>query len=444
MTIDIGQFIQIFLEEATEHLAAMESGLLGIDLAEPDPEQLNAIFRAAHSIKGGAGTFGFGDMADFTHTLETLLDRVRRGELALDDERLDACLRAVDVLRELLDGHRSGAAVTVSGADALTAELALLGSPNSTPQPLRARPQVVPTGRQRYQITIDVPADAGIEATAMATLLDALAQFGTLDLGQRPADGGPEGSWSITLESDLARSEIGDFISYVLAPEWLRIEAHPCHAEPVSDDGYGFFDPVPETTETADEGFGFFDPLPAAAETADQGFGFFEPLPATDLPAQDEGFGFFEPLPVSALAGGDEGFGLFEPLPAPADTPDAGFGFFEPLPATVATDAQAYGFFEPLPAETAPASLLKPESAEPAPAVVERPAPTVLGRRATDNAAPPAAAGDTTSIRVGINKVDQLINLVGELVITQSMLLQSAATLDPVIHERLLGGLAQL
>lgn len=86
MSIDMSQFYQVFFEESEEHLAAMESLLLALDVAHPDAEQLNAIFRAAHSIKGSAGTFGFSDLAETTHILENLLDRIRKGDLALRPE----------------------------------------------------------------------------------------------------------------------------------------------------------------------------------------------------------------------------------------------------------------------------------------------------------------------------------------------------------------------
>ena len=86
MTADLSQFYQVFFEETAEHLAGMEKLLLGLDVSHPNMDNLNAIFRAAHSIKGGAGTFGFNDMAEVTHILETLLDRLRKQEMALNAE----------------------------------------------------------------------------------------------------------------------------------------------------------------------------------------------------------------------------------------------------------------------------------------------------------------------------------------------------------------------
>ncbi len=108
MSVDLSQFYQVFFEEAAEHLANMESLLLALDVETPDLEDLNAIFRAAHSIKGGSGTFGFTDMTEVTHVLETLLDRVRKGELALVPEMVDACLAAGDVLKAQLARHQGG------------------------------------------------------------------------------------------------------------------------------------------------------------------------------------------------------------------------------------------------------------------------------------------------------------------------------------------------
>ncbi len=106
MSIDMSQFYQIFFEEAEEHLAEMERLLLSLDIDHPGDEDLNAIFRAAHSIKGGSGTFGFSDVAEVTHVLESLLDKLRKGELAIRKEMIDSFLRAMDVIKLQLAAHR--------------------------------------------------------------------------------------------------------------------------------------------------------------------------------------------------------------------------------------------------------------------------------------------------------------------------------------------------
>src|SRR5829696_9112703 len=103
MPIDMSQFYQAFFDEAEEHLGTMEHLLLGLDLSEPSDDDLNAIFRAAHSIKGSSGTFGFSDMTGVTHELETLLDRIRKHELAVTGVMIDAFLVARDVLLAQLE-----------------------------------------------------------------------------------------------------------------------------------------------------------------------------------------------------------------------------------------------------------------------------------------------------------------------------------------------------
>jgi len=114
---DLTQFYQVFFEEAGENLANMETLLLDLDVAAPDDEDLNAIFRCAHSIKGGAATFGFQDVADLTHVMETLLDRLRRHELALHAGMVDVLLESGDTLRGLLGRHKGISDVVIDASD---------------------------------------------------------------------------------------------------------------------------------------------------------------------------------------------------------------------------------------------------------------------------------------------------------------------------------------
>ncbi len=108
MSIDISQFHQTFFEESREGLDLMESSLLQLDVGAADPETVNSIFRAAHSIKGGAGTFGFTAVSEFTHLVETLLDQMRSGERAVTREIVDLLLASVDVLRDMLQAAQEG------------------------------------------------------------------------------------------------------------------------------------------------------------------------------------------------------------------------------------------------------------------------------------------------------------------------------------------------
>ncbi|WP_241595023.1 chemotaxis protein CheA [Rosenbergiella epipactidis] len=107
--MDISDFSQTFFDEADELLADMEQHLLALEPSNPDSEQLNAIFRAAHSIKGGAGTFGFSILQETTHILENILDNARRGELSLTSQLIDLFLETKDIMQDQLNAYKSSA-----------------------------------------------------------------------------------------------------------------------------------------------------------------------------------------------------------------------------------------------------------------------------------------------------------------------------------------------
>lgn len=131
--MDMQPFLDTFFEESFEGLDAMEQALLALEPgAPPDRETLDAVFRAAHSIKGGSGTFGLPAVAGYTHDVETLLDRLREGEAALDEAVRSALLESVDVTRNLLEALRAGAEPDTAAVAASTARLqALLGDASS-------------------------------------------------------------------------------------------------------------------------------------------------------------------------------------------------------------------------------------------------------------------------------------------------------------------------
>ncbi|MDD1620987.1 MAG: chemotaxis protein CheA [Methylococcaceae bacterium] len=108
MAIDMAQFHQVFFEESFEGLDAMESGLLNLDLGDVNADDINTIFRAAHSIKGGSGTFGFTSVSDFTHVMETLLDEMRDGRRQVTRPAVDVLLGSVDCLRDMLRAIQNG------------------------------------------------------------------------------------------------------------------------------------------------------------------------------------------------------------------------------------------------------------------------------------------------------------------------------------------------
>lgn len=402
MSIDMSQFYQVFFEETGEHLANMENLLLALDVDDPDAEQLNAIFRAAHSIKGSSGTFGFTDLQDVTHILENLLDRVRKNELHLRNDMIDAFLDAGDVLKNLLAAHQGDGEADRAAAEAICQRLRQLTEDVSAPASAGSAVQIVggetasavppaPTfaaaaseaGLDLYFV-IDGPAtDETIE-----NLKGELAQHGEVRAFECPA--GSDQPCHVILIGTADPEVLRGLLEFVARNDSIRIE-------PLGSAGATLAD-------APDGAYGFFSDEPAAAPAGDDAYGFFEPLPEASAPAPvDESFGFFEPLPeVKPAAPADDSYGFFEPLPEPAPTVTAA------------------------PAPVAPAAPAVPQPA----------------RREAKPAAKPAA-GDTT-IRVGVDKVDQLINLVGELVITQAMMAQSAAQIDPVEFERLHNGLIQL
>jgi len=126
MSIDLSQFHQVFFEESFEGLDIMESSLLALDLAEVDAEIINTIFRAAHSIKGGAGTFGFMQVSGFTHVLETLLDQIRSGERDIEQVYVDMFLECVDCLRGLMSDLQAGTEPDMSQADDLKSQFEVI------------------------------------------------------------------------------------------------------------------------------------------------------------------------------------------------------------------------------------------------------------------------------------------------------------------------------
>ncbi|KXB30511.1 chemotaxis protein CheA [Dechloromonas denitrificans] len=438
MAIDMSQFYQVFFDESAEHLAAMEALLLDLDVENPDTEQLNAIFRAAHSIKGSAGTFGFTDLADTTHILENLLDRIRKQELELRADMVDAFLESGDVLREMLEAHQGRGAVDQAAVEAICARLRQLSADEAVVavaapvEPAgQARPAVNLASKRIFDIQF-VPTEASAKGDGVVHLLEDLRAFGQLDILSQPDDA-PHGVgfWQLRLTTAGVESDFADQIDFVADNGAWR----------VAED---------KSAATADE-FGFFAEAPGAPDE-EQAYGFFEPLverplgeiaAAVEAADDDDGYGFFEPLSAVTPAQ------ITEPTALPED--GDGYGFFAPLSAAggdsivppTLDEGEGYGFFVPLPA---PVPETVAESSEPAPLAQLPTAVASLARepaRAVRSAASAAAASDS-SIRVSIEKVDQLINLVGELVITQAMLLQTSSQMQENAPERLLNGLAQL
>jgi len=315
VSMDISDFYQTFFDEADELLADMEQHLLGLDPQEPDSEQLNAIFRAAHSIKGGAGTFGFTVLQETTHILENILDGARRGEMQLSTDIINLFLETKDIMQEQLDAYKTAQEPNAESFKYICEALRQLA--------LEAKGLPV------------VEAPVSIAAAASAAPASSALRVQLIDLKEKEVD--------LMLEE---MSNLGTLTHVQKGSNTLD----------VCIDGVGKDDIVAVLCFVIDEAQIRF---PQADESA--------------------------------------------PAPAPV---------------------------EPVVAEVQTASVTE--------------LPVAAVKRESKRAAAPAKSNESTSIRVAVEKVDQLINLVGELVITQSMLAQRSGELDPVAHGDLLNSMGQL
>jgi two-component system chemotaxis sensor kinase CheA len=239
MKIDLRQFRDTFFQEAAEHVNNMEASLLGLGDAPADPEVLNSIFRGAHSIKGGSGTFGFDDLTRFTHRLEELLDRMRAGKVNASPARIELLLRACDMLRTLVAAAETGG-IAPPEATTLLEDLALAQRDGDfvaeASLPMRKWDPKVKFGAQTtYSIRFVPSPDIFREGMDPLLVLRELASLGTVeetvaDLSNLPALSGlvPEScyiSWTIRLISEREREEIEDVFAFVENGAHIAIEA---------------------------------------------------------------------------------------------------------------------------------------------------------------------------------------------------------------------------
>ena len=332
MTFDMSQFHQTFFEESFEGLEVMENALLSLSGEQADPDLIHAIFRAAHSIKGGSGTFGFNAISDFTHVLETLLDEMRDGQRELTRPAIDLMLESVDVVRDMLTAARDGTELDAERVARTKARLDAMLADAATP-----------------------PASDADPAAAAA---------------------GDSAGWRIRFRPLPHLMQTGnDPVRILRELDGLGEMQVRCEAEQLPP----FADLTPEEIFLAWE---------------------IELRGPVDRAALDEIFEWVEDDCELEIA---------------------------PLADAVATEPEA---------AATPAAV--PEPAPAAAATAEAPAP----------ARPKAGNSESTSIRVGIDKIDALINIVGELVITQSILGQTGEgdfeDFDAASFERLRDGLAEL
>lgn len=346
MAIDLAQFHDAFFDESFEALDTMEAALLKLNIGAPEPELINTIFRVAHSIKGGSATFGFAEVASFTHTCETLLDELRGNRMQVTRAITDLLLRSVDVMRDMLRAVQHKTPVDAQRVADLQfdLELAIIQKDSAPAAPaavaeavVAARPAAVSapakaSAAHRWLIQFRPYPQLLVHGNDPLRMLRELAEVGdltvTVDAGNLPALADMDAqscffSWELRLETEATREVIEQIF------DWAEGDC--------------------------------------------------------DLKIQEESAG-------AAVAS------------APA------------APAKM----QAKSVDAPRPQLTAVPTAEAPVEA------------------------PKHGIGDGSSIRVSTEKIDELMNTVGELVITQSMLTQLGAKLEGTVVEQLRAGLAQL
>ncbi|HBO00471.1 MAG TPA: chemotaxis protein CheA, partial [Alteromonas macleodii] len=337
----------VFFDESDEHLDDMEQLLMSLDVESPDPEELNSIFRAAHSIKGGSGIFGFDALMNLTHVMENLLDKARNNELSVTADIVNVLLETLDVLKDTLNAYR-----------------------DETP----------------------VPEDSIAERIK---ILNGVINGQYTD--PAPGDGDDSSEVSVNAQNENAQ-----------------------------DDSFGFFDDEPNSAiEAADDSFGFFDDEPVnevlshgdntkSENNDDDGFGFFDDeISNNTVDAQTE-------TTKAETAGVEQGFGFFEDAPSATNINTS---------LEIASSNNAQSASTQLNTATTSNNDKAPTTGV---------APTTTQAKTPPK--PPAkksTARESASIRVDTTKIDAMVNLVGELVITQSMLSLIGQDVEGQVGERL-------
>jgi two-component system chemotaxis sensor kinase CheA len=227
MQIDMQRFHAVFFDETAEHLATMEESLLGLERTPEDDELLNRLFRAAHSIKGASGTFGFNDIAAFTHKLEGLLDRMRGGEIMATPVLIELLLRSADALGGLVAAAKDGGPLPAQVEDLITALEAARGGAAG---PAAVAPPAVSAaskanGVKQYRVTFRPGRDILHFGMDPLLLLRDLARLGTFvrvtvdtsklpDLGEMVPDECYLG-WVVEIATDKGQDEIKGVFLFV-------------------------------------------------------------------------------------------------------------------------------------------------------------------------------------------------------------------------------------
>ena len=427
MSINLSQFHQVFFEESFEGLDVMESSLMELDPNNIDDETINAIFRAAHSIKGGSATFGFTSISEFTHELETLLDQVRAGKRGLNSDEVNLLLQSVDCMREMIELHQAGEDGRTSISNELTQKISSLLSdndPSAADTSIIANPNATCKWIIKFSPSKDILKN-GNEPIRLIRELDSLGKLSLVSVDDRIpnlADIELEDcylAWEFSLISDCERETIFAVFEWVADESDIDISAQ-IDADPVEGDAHDTqgwlidFHPKEGILQTGNDVVKMLSALAGLGQ-------IHVNVDTANLPNLTS----MKPencyLMWRVRLNGDEIEKrqieeVFEWVDDQAKI------HITPLGDSAQEVNEAVS---PVDETISPLKEVNVSSSKKAP--VKK-----------------ASAAETTSIRVGIDKIDSLINMVGELVITQSMLGQLGSDFNIEKIPQLLEGLSQL
>lgn len=236
MALDLSRFAKAFFEEAQEHISALETLLVAVNLRAPDAEALNAIFRAVHSVKGGAAAFGHMALSEFTHDFESILDRVRKGKMSLTKPMVNIFLKAGDVMRQHLLALERETAPDLPAMQALRQTLLDMSVEELLDEPVIEEPEARPP---RFKIVIHLEKAEYGELDALNTLnediggLGAVTEITTASIDERLL------SYSFNLDTEIDDDELRESLEFIVPAEAIHISAYerrgPKNREPVSD-----------------------------------------------------------------------------------------------------------------------------------------------------------------------------------------------------------------
>lgn len=443
MAVDLKQFHQVFIEESVEGLDAMESALMELDVESIDDEVINTIFRSAHSIKGGGGTFGFSALASFTHVLETLLDEVRSGHRGLATEQVNLLLRSVDCMREMLaliQDERNE--YTPTAIEIQAALEAVLGESNKDDGVVEA---VQSTSGNFWEIIFKPVAGiirTGNDPLRLIRDLCELAENSTVELlGETPSFENFIAEdccfhWKINIDGEgINEQAIREVFEWVDGDCELILNSSPHGVSEVCESENRWrihFAPYPHLFQTGNDPLRIFNELSHLGEIVTCALNTSQ-LPSFKLMDGEKCYLSWDieligPFNRSEI---DE---VFEWVTGEGDI------HIEAVSSSLLPIVTEEEVESGKPIVSAVPSIT-PEVAM-APELVEKEA-----NKKEVSAVKPVqkkASSESSSIRVGIDKIDSLINMVGELVITQSMLGQLGADFDMQSLPKLIEGLSQL